>query len=66
MLNNELGVSKLTLGVLHGETGGNDPPRRMDRNQVLVDRNQVLGDGSMPMGIRFTSKHGGEDCWATG
>lgn len=27
-------------------------------------REQVLDDGSLPLGIRFESKHGGGHCWA--
>lgn len=27
-------------------------------------RKQVLSDGSLPLGIRFKSKHGDGDCWA--
>lgn len=57
-LNAELGISRLTLGVLHGE---NRAAATMIATWI---RDQVLEGGSLPLGIRFASKHGGGDCWA--
>jgi hypothetical protein len=57
-LHTQLGLTKLTLGVLHGED------RAATTMVATWIRKQVLDDGSLPLGIRFKSKHGGGDCWA--
>lgn len=57
-ISDELGISQLTLGVLHGEN------RAATTMIATWIRDQVLDDGSLPLGIRFKSKHGGGDCWA--
>ncbi|MEC5182561.1 hypothetical protein [Arthrobacter sp. CG_A4] len=57
-ISDELGISQLTLGVLHGES------RAATTMIATWIRDQVLDDGSLPLGIRFKSKNGGGDCWA--
>lgn len=57
-LHGGLGLTQLTLGVLHGEN------RAATTMVAAWIRKQVLDDGSLPLGIRFKSKHGGGDCWA--
>lgn len=57
-LSNELGISQLTLGILHGES------RTATAMIATWIREQVLDDGSLPVGVRFLSKHGGGYCWA--
>lgn len=58
LLHEERGLTQLTLGVLHGED------RAATAMVAAWIRKQVLEDGSLPLGIRFKSKHGGGDCWA--
>lgn len=57
-LSDDLGITQLTLGVLHGEN------RAATTMAATWVREQVLEDGSYPLGIRFRSKHGGGYCWA--
>ncbi|WP_211878254.1 hypothetical protein [Pseudarthrobacter albicanus] len=57
-LHGELGLTQLSLGVLHGED------RAATTMVAAWIRKQILDDGSLPLGIRFKSKHGGGDCWA--
>lgn len=57
-LHEERGLTQLTLGVLHGED------RAATAMVSAWIRKQVLEDGSLPLGIRFNSKHGGGHYWA--